>query len=90
MICKKAIFEGRVQGVGFRYCVKQMALSFDVCGQVKNLNDGTVEVQVCGEEEEVEEFLREIVEESSLRRNIENMHADDLEAKDDFKGFIIA
>ena len=36
------IFTGRVQNVGFRYTVKDLARSFDVRGWVKNLADGKV------------------------------------------------
>ena len=49
MIAKKVIFTGRVQGVGFRYTTKQIALGFDVSGTVKNLSDGTVELRLMGE-----------------------------------------
>ena len=60
MISKRAIFEGRVQGVGFRYAVKDIAKGFDVIGWAKNLTDGSVEVHINGEREEVEEFLKEM------------------------------
>ena len=83
------MFEGRVQGVGFRYSIKQLALGFDVVGGVKNLPDGRVELQLMGEEEEVEEFLREIAEESAMARNIKQMHVDEIPPLTDAKGFRI-
>lgn len=70
MTAKRVIFEGRVQGVGFRYMVKDIARGFDVCGWVKNLADGSVELHAAGDPEEVDGFLREITEESPLARNI--------------------
>ena len=70
MIAQKIIFTGRVQGVGFRYATKQLALGFDVIGWVKNLSDGTVELQIMGEPDEIEEFIQEIVEESDLAAHI--------------------
>lgn len=76
MIAKRVIFEGRVQGVGFRYTVKDLARGFDVCGWVKNLPDGGVELQVMGEADEVESFIREIIVESPVARNIKNHYAD--------------
>ena len=48
MIAKQVIFEGRVQGVGFRYTVKDLARGFDVCGEVTNLPDDSVEMLVMG------------------------------------------
>ena len=70
MIAKKVFFSGRVQGVGFRYGTKQVAMGFDVTGLVRNLEDGTVELCVMGEMDEVQEFLREIREESNLAHHI--------------------
>ncbi|NIP97788.1 MAG: acylphosphatase, partial [Akkermansiaceae bacterium] len=64
MIAKRVIFSGRVQGVGFRYTTKEIATGFDVCGTVRNLIDGTVELEVMGEPEEVEAYLEHITEES--------------------------
>jgi acylphosphatase len=72
MIAKKVIYEGRVQGVGFRYTVKDLARGFDVRGFVKNLPDGSVELQVMGEAAEVRDFLNEIAVESPVARNIKN------------------
>jgi len=53
-------FEGRVQGVGFRYSTKQIAMGFDITGWVENLDDGAVRLFVQGEEAEVAHFLDSI------------------------------
>ena len=45
---KRINFSGRVQGVGFRYTTKQLALGFDIVGSVRNREDGTVELDVMG------------------------------------------
>jgi len=60
MIARQIFYTGRVQGVGFRFSVKQLAKGFEVTGWVRNLPDGRVELQVMGEEEEVKEFLQEL------------------------------
>ena len=54
---QRMIYTGRVQGVGFRYSVKQIAAGFDVTGWVRNVPDGTVELLVTGAPVEVEAFL---------------------------------
>ena len=40
------IFYGKVQGVGFRYRSTMLANELGLTGWVKNLEDGTVEMQV--------------------------------------------
>ena len=54
------LYEGRVQGVGFRYTVSTIAKAFPVRGFVRNLPDGRVEVIVEGSRSEVEGFLGKI------------------------------
>ena len=39
------LIEGSVQGVGFRQRCRQRAIDLDLCSWVRNLKDGTVEVQ---------------------------------------------
>lgn len=90
MRAKRVIYEGRVQGVGFRYAVKELARGFDVCGSVRNLPDGTVELLAMGEADELESFLREIREESSVSANIRNHDQEDVPLLENCRGFTIA
>lgn len=60
--CQRVIFVGRVQGVGFRYTAKGLAQGFAVTGYVRNLPDGTVELVVEGEEDEVARYLEALKE----------------------------
>lgn len=53
-------FEGRVQGVGFRYQTMAVAKGFEVSGFVKNLVDGRVHLYAEGEEGEVVAFQAEV------------------------------
>jgi acylphosphatase len=69
MISLQILFEGNVQGVGFRWSVKQVAKGFDVVGWVRNLPDGRVELQASGEEPEVRAFI-EAIGQSELRAHI--------------------
>ncbi|TCI28571.1 acylphosphatase [Exiguobacterium sp. SL-10] len=52
------IVSGRVQGVGFRYFAQSTALEYGVTGWVRNLNDGTVELQIEGDAEKLTSYKR--------------------------------
>lgn len=60
MECRKYIFYGRVQGVGFRANTATLARRFPVAGTVQNLQDGTVELVTCGEAEDLDLFVKAI------------------------------
>lgn len=52
------IVSGKVQGVGFRNAVYQLATRHGIAGQVRNLHNGTVEIiAVADEEVTIEGFL---------------------------------
>lgn len=51
---------GRVQGVGFRFYVRDWAEALGVSGYVRNLPDGRVEAFLQGREALVEELLSRI------------------------------
>jgi len=53
----EVIYRGNVQGVGFRYTAKALALDFAITGFVKNITDGSVQLVAEGEVAEVERFL---------------------------------
>lgn len=65
----QVFFEGRVQGVGFRWTVRHIGKGFDIRGWVRNLIDGRVELQVDGEDNEVRAFL-DAIDKSELRSHI--------------------
>ena len=46
--CLRAVVRGRVQGVGFRWWVLELARSLDLVGRVSNQRDGTVLVMAEG------------------------------------------
>ena len=72
MTGRHVFFEGRVQGVGFRFTCKQIARGYEVVGWVRNLPDGRVELQCSGEADEVEAFLTGI-RESELKSHIKDV-----------------
>lgn len=51
------IYEGQVQGVGFRWRLSMLAKTYGLTGYCKNLSNGNVEVEVQGNG--VDEFLQE-------------------------------
>lgn len=51
------IAKGTVQGVGFRYYTQSLARSLGVKGFVKNLPDGSVEIEAEGEQNILEEMI---------------------------------
>jgi acylphosphatase len=54
------IVSGVVQGVGFRWYVRQVAMRYGLKGYVKNLFDGSVETYVEGDETALKAFNDEI------------------------------
>jgi len=55
-------FSGRVQGVGFRQTVLQLAREFEVAGFVQNLSDGRVLLDVEGAVAEIEGLVSAVEE----------------------------
>jgi acylphosphatase len=53
-----AVVRGRVQGVGFRWFVRERAREFGVRGWVKNRGDGSVEVRAAGQAADIERLRR--------------------------------
>ncbi len=74
MIARRVFYSGRVQGVGFRYAVKQLAAGYEVSGWVKNLPDGRVELLALSREaEELQAFLEELRENSAVAHHIKEV-----------------
>jgi acylphosphatase len=88
MIGRQLFYEGRVQGVGFRFTVKSIARGYEVTGSVRNLDDGRVELQVTGEPEEVESFL-EAIGESELKSHIKRVETHVIAPRSPGRGFEI-
>ena len=61
-IAKKFLLTGRVQGVGFRYFAERWASQLGICGYVKNLWDGSVEVYAIGDAVALEKLKLQLAE----------------------------
>ena len=54
------LIEGRVQGVGYRRFAQREAQRLELCGWVRNLEDGRVEIKVTGSPEHLAEFQQSL------------------------------
>lgn len=72
---------GKVQRVGFRYSIYNLALFYSIKGWVKNLDNGDVEAIFEGKKEDLDKIL-EFCKKGPFLANVE-----DVEIKnEDFKG----
>jgi acylphosphatase len=58
----RLVVGGRVQGVGFRWFVREAARRHRLAGWVRNRADGSVELEVSGDDGGVHEFLATVRE----------------------------
>lgn len=63
----KINFKGRVQGVGFRFQAFRIANNLNLTGNVKNLYDGSVEVNIQGKRRNIDAFINTIKNEKFIR-----------------------
>ncbi|MBP3250421.1 MAG: acylphosphatase [Ruminococcus sp.] len=75
------IFYGAVQGVGFRYRAYHAANSLGVTGWVKNLWDGSVEMEAEGSEEAIDRMIMAVERGTFVR--IENISAKTIPLQND-------
>ena len=57
---QRIIFQGRVQGVGFRARARSIASRYPVTGWVRNESDGTVMLEAQGDEQSLNSFLEDL------------------------------
>lgn len=76
MVRKHIIFSGRVQGVGFRYTSCYLARSLGLTGWVRNLEDGTVEMEVQGDHKSIDRLTARLGQGRFIR--IDRMESEDI------------
>ncbi|QSR84252.1 acylphosphatase [Methylacidimicrobium sp. B4] len=86
----RAIYSGRVQGVGFRATVARIARTLPLEGWVWNRRDGCVELLVEGEESAIAQLLQGVAMTPPLASGIESVEAVWEEPAGDLRGFVIA
>lgn len=83
-IRRHILFFGRVQGVGFRYYSVHKASSLGLTGWVRNLYDGSVEMEVQGTERTIDNLLQFL--ESQRHIVIDRMETREIPLQED-RGF---
>ena len=60
MIKKKhLVISGKVQGVGFRFWIQNLANKNNITGWVKNKSSSDVEVLIIGQEREIQKLIKQ-------------------------------
>lgn len=75
------VIRGRVQGVGFRYFVEEVASALGVRGWVRNLRDGGVEVLAVGDDAQLEQLEKQLWQGPALAR-VTHLDAERTELED--------
>ena len=76
-----------MQGVGFRYTARNVALNYEVTGYVGNMADGRVELVARGKNKEIEAFLDELT--TCMKKNIVDISICEEPCDERFEGFEI-
>ncbi len=77
MICKRVLYSGRVQGVGFRYTVCTIADGRPITGFVRNLANGDVELVAEGLADDLQPFLDAVAQ--RMAENIREQRVEQIE-----------
>lgn len=83
----KINFKGRVQGVGFRFQAFRIANNLNLTGNVKNMYDGSVEVNVQGKRGNIDALIEAIKNERFIK--VDSIDITKLDVVDDEKSFEI-
>ena len=79
---------GKVQGVGFRWFTRGAAREAGVVGRVRNLSDGSVEIEAAGDAEALARF-RERVRQGPAGSRVTQLDEEELTAVPDWDRFEI-
>jgi acylphosphatase len=82
------LFEGNVQGVGFRYTACRVAAGHEIAGTVRNLPDGRVECVAEGRPEAIDAFRDELQE--RMRGHVRRVQEQTAPASGRYSGFQVA
>ena len=79
---KHIIFYGYVQGVGFRWRASSSALRLGISGWVRNLPDGSVEMEAEGTSYDIDELIQSL--ENHSWGSVERIESRDIPIHNDY------
>lgn len=85
--CRRVIYRGQVQGVGFRHMAWVLSRGRPVAGYVRNLGDGSVELIVVAADDAFDAFHRSI--QQAFAGYITDVAIAPFDAGDEFESFSI-
>ncbi len=85
MVRKRIIFYGCVQGVGFRYHSRYIAGILGLTGWVRNEYDGTVTMEVQGDEQLIDRMIQTL--NSDMYIDIQDMDIKNLPVNEEERSF---
>lgn len=80
------IFEGRIQGVGFRAWCQRFAVQYGCTGTVRNMSNGMVEMQIQGDSAKIKTVLS-CIKEGNMFIRVDEMHIKEIALQPDEKRF---
>lgn len=83
------IARGRVQGVGFRFFVRQEAAGLGVVGWVRNCADGSVEIHAEGSRDQLNDLV-DTIREGPAFGSVSDLDVDWIEPTGRYNAFSIA
>ena len=84
----RLLVSGFVHGVGFRMFIHRTARELNLSGWVRNLPDGTVEIEAQGTEEMITELLRQ-TEKGPSRSRVTSIRKEELEPHRELDRFTV-
>ena len=82
------IATGRVQGVGFRMFVQQHASELGLTGWIRNMEDGSVEMEIQGDPEKVDK-LSVLIREGNYFIKVKELKFEPIEPVSDETRFVV-
>jgi len=82
------IVMGRVQGVGYRFFAKETADRYGISGWVRNCFIGDVELEAQGQQELLQQFLKELKKGPPMG-NVNDIHTKEIEVVKEEKQFSV-